>query len=1007
MKKAITICLAIACILGLAVAVYYLREKAPAPVAKDRPTFSAPVETAPSDWKIVVFAEVDGAYGVIGRGGAHLDKSGEPVRAALTYSLPQGESRVLVDNGRTYVRSARPPYVWVDVSDPVGKIPGIAVPTALSAPQDGYSRLKGHTYGNDRFEVFERLGGVFQAEDNTVLSFKDQYWTDMSGQVRRRIGITTIRAGDKDVTLVTAAYRVGANAVPEWYHFDRLFAPDRAIPASAALRAIAYRGERETDSSCIAGDLNVLAANIGSPVRSVSLRQSPALSNFPIGGPAARDLAGPGDSVSRGARDIAGSPAGDGLISGMARLLFSEARAGEHVESDDFEFTLEETEQDEEWTDTGDWTVIEGTDEDENPDEDPYEEIEQLSEENERLRDQIDAIDERLDRIEDNSAPDDYSVSDLAKDELGLTGAATLSYAIMMLGVGASTPFVIGGLLVIGGVVALVGGGLYLAPIIAGFVNGDPHIATLDGHTYVFQATGEFIVVDAPRFQIQQRFEGDKGVNTSVRATAIRAGNHVIEFSYTATSGKDGVLPAIVDGGSMEVDGEGLNFDDGTYVAQYRGSGGNDLIVVGPDGSYAVMENLDRAQNVFMALSPNTGKTVTGGLAGVPDGKIANDFTLRDGTVMAMGEAHTIEGLYGRFASSWRVRPDERLFTQGKAEDYLTPGYTDLPRSITKFSDFSESDIADARQTCIEAGVEQEAALDDCAYDVLASGGDAGWARMAASSGTVAASVASAPSAVAAIVEAKMPGDAPSGQQFWWTIVNRATEKTLTRNGDRQVAIDLPPGSYSVKVVAGIFEGEETIDVRRSEPNEFSVNLWNREIPVLLSPETVSAGGAMVFEWRGPLSGNGYIIVMATNAYKGYYDAWNHHRAVKGSPATLVAPVKPGSFEILYVDDLTETILFRKPLEVTPAELSFTGPGEVSAGAVFEFSWDGPNAKGDFIFIAKPDAKPDFDGGGYSHLTGKGASGRLTAPASPGEYELRYYSYGNQRMLAKRKLTVR
>lgn len=982
MTKTTTIGLLVACLVGLAIAFYYFREEAP--VVEDRATFEAPAESGPSDWKIVVFAEVDGAYGVFGRGGAHLDKHGVPVRAAMTYSLPQGESRVLVDNGRTYVRSARQPYVWVDVSDPVGKIPGSAIPIAISAPQDGYSQVQSHTYGDDRFEVFERLNGVFQAEENTVLSFRDQYWTDTSGQVRRRIGITTIRTGDKDVTLVTAAYRVGANAVPEWYHFDRLFAPDRAIPASAALRAIAYRGRRETDSSCIAGELNVLAANIGSPVRSVSLRQSPPLLNFPIGGSAARDFPWPDDSVSRSAGDIAGSPADDSLISGISRLLFPEARAGEH------DVETEETE-------------------------DLHEEVERLRAENERLSD-------RLDRIEDRGVQDDdYGFKDLLGDEFGLVSAIGLGYGILVVATAASSPF----LVVIGVAVATVGGMVYGTPIITDFaqnladidksirawkranMHGDPHIATFDGHTFQLQATGEFIIVDAPQFQVQQRFEGDKGVNTSVRATAIRAGSHVIEFLYGEPSGKDGVLPVIVDGGSMEVDSEGLNFDDGTYVAQHRGPGGNDLIVVGPDGSYVVIENLDRAQNVMMVLSTDTGNKVTGGLTGVPDGDVANDFTLRDGTVMAMGEAHTIEGLYGRFASSWRVRPDERLFTQGKAEDYLTAEYTDLPRSIAKFSDFSESEIANARQTCIEAGVDGDAALDDCAYDVLASGGDAGWAKMAASSGTVAASVALAPSAVAAIVEARMPEDSPSNQWFWWTIVNQSTGKKLTRHDERRFTIDLLPGSYSVTVVGGIFEGEKIIDVRRSVPNEFFVDLWNRKVPVLSSPETVSAGEAFVFEWRGPSSSDGYIIVVATNAYKGYYNAWNHHRASDGSPATLVAPAKPGSFEILYVDNRTETILARKPLDVTPAELRFTGPGEVSAGTEFEFSWDGPNASGDSIFIAKPETKSDFDGSGYRHFTRDGVQARLTAPTSPGVYELRYYSYGNQKMLAKHKLIVR
>lgn len=924
MTKAATIGLWVTGLFGLAIAFYYAREEAsePAPVVENRSTFGGPTESASSDWAIVVFAEVDGAYGVIGRGGAHLDKRGVPIRAAIAYSLPQGESRVLVDNGRTYVRSAQQPYVWVDVSDPVGKIPGSAIPIALSTPQDGYSQVQSRTYGDDRFEVFERLNGVFQAEENTVLSSRDQYWTDTSGQVRRRIGITTISTKNKGITLVTVADRVGTDAVPEWYHFDSLFAPDRAIPAAAALRAIAHRGRSESDSRSYAGESSVLATNTRSPVRSISPRQSSPLLNF----------------------------------------LISESEAHDLPENHEHHY----------WGDAGTSVM------------DNIQPPGQLG----------------LARgVQDERDPGELAISVLKlwgafktiKAGLGFYGVALKAGLVS----GWFTPFLymhVGAILIVAATIALV----YV------IVQGDPHITTLDGHSYVFQATGEFIIVEAPQFQVQQRFEGDKGRNTSVRATAIRVGAHVIEFLYTETSRADEALSVIVDGSSLKVDREGVNFKDGTYIAR-RGSGGNDLTVFSPDGSYVNMENLDRAQNVLMALSTDTKNKVTGGLAGTPDGVRENDFTLRDGTIMAMSEARTIEGLYGRFASSWRVQPKERLFTQGKAEDYLTAEYTDLPQSVTKVSDFSEPEIAKARQTCVEAGVDGDAALQDCTYDVLASGGDAGWAKMAASSGTVSSS---APSAVAAIVEARMPEGSPSDQQFWWTIVNPSTERKLNHNGGRQFTIDLLPGSYSVTVISGVFEGEKTIDVQSSVPNEFFVDLRNREIPVLSSPETVSAGEAMVFEWKGALSGNAYIIVVSPDAYKGYYNLWNHHRAIDGSPATLVAPVEPGSFEILYVDDLTETILFRKPLEVTPAEVRFTGPEEVSAGTEFEFSWDGPNASGDYIFIAKPEMRSDAEST-YHHLTRNGVQARLTAPTSPGVYELRYYSYGNQKMLAKHKLIVR
>ena len=273
-------------------------------------------------------------------------------------------------------------------------------------------------------------------------------------------------------------------------------------------------------------------------------------------------------------------------------------------------------------------------------------------------------------------------------------------------------------------------------------IKGEPHLVTLDGTRYSFQATGEFVFLDSPVFAVQTRFEGRKGRATWTQATAVRVGNTVVEVPYERLEQPDvpGV-EVVIDGSSTVVDYEGVALPGGGHVM--RRSGGDfggvhdgNVLVVSPRGDYVIVENLNISQNLRFGVTVGTAETVVGGLGGVPDGDRTTDFTLRDGTVLSALERGTIEGLYGRFAGSWRVRPEERLFTDGSAEEYLTDEHTSLPESVFSLSDFSTEELAAAREQCVDAGVPAGEAVDRCAYDVLATGDD-GWVEQAAASEVV------------------------------------------------------------------------------------------------------------------------------------------------------------------------------------------------------------------------------------------------------------------------------
>jgi len=563
------------------------------------------------------------------------------------------------------------------------------------------------------------------------------------------------------------------------------------------------------------------------------------------------------------------------------------------------------------------------------------------------------------------------------------------------------------------------------ADFIKAKVYGEPHITTFDDYYYNFQDVGEFIQVKTPTFMVQQRFMGSKGSNTSTKATAVRAGDHVIESYTNQQLRRSDPVSAVVDGALVEVDYEGISFDDGTYIAQHRVGGDlqtNKLIVVDQGGSYVLIENYPLSQSVSISLTDEAKRQVSGGLSGIPDGNTANDFTLRDGTVMALDETNTIDGLYGRFATSWRVRSEERLFTQGNAEDYLTAEYTEIPQAITRLSDFSQVERDRAGKICTDAGVSAGRALEDCTYDVVVTG-DPEWAQMAASSEVVAAAQppqaasggtqsepAQATSLTSVAIEARIAGGSLANNNLQWTIINQSTEEMVVPElSSTPISVELRPGNYDVLVVADGYEGESTIKVQASGSNQFVVELQARgRQDEFSSPESVPAGELMSFEWKGPAAKDDRIFIGKLDMGENQYRRSNYHKAADGSPAVLVAPAQPGPYEIRYFSYANGSVAFRKSLEVTAAEVQINAPGELTAGTEFTFDWKGLGAKGDLLFVAKPEMEASmyFSGSDLSHKVSAGPQANLIAPPKAGDYEIRYYSYTNGHTLASSPIRV-
>ena len=174
------------------------------------------------------------------------------------------------------------------------------------------------------------------------------------------------------------------------------------------------------------------------------------------------------------------------------------------------------------------------------------------------------------------------------------------------------------------------------------------------------------------------------------------------------------------------------------------------------------------------------------------------------------------------------------------------------------------------------------------------------------------------------------------------------------------------------------------------------------------SPESVPAGDLMSFEWKGPAAKDDRIFIGNLDIAENQYRMSNYHKASDGAPAVLVAPAQPGPYEVRYFSYANGSVAFRKPLEVTAAKVKISAPSELTAGTEFTFDWKGPGAKGDLLFVAKPEMEASmyFSDSDLSHKVSAGPQANLIAPPKAGDYEIRYYSYANGHTLASSPIRV-
>lgn len=245
--------------------------------------------------------------------------------------------------------------------------------------------------------------------------------------------------------------------------------------------------------------------------------------------------------------------------------------------------------------------------------------------------------------------------------------------------------------------------------------------------------------------------------------------------------------------------------------------------------------------------------------------------------------------------------------------------------------------------------------------------------------------------------------DAPADVSGWLTIVpSSAPEEvwlaliaTAGESGTALVPVPREEGELEARYLVDLPEGGTRV-IGRSAP--FTATFVAAS---LSGPDTVTAGSDFTVSWQGPANVDDFVTVVPAGAPEHEFQAF--WMTKQGDPASLLAPITPGAYELRYVTG-DGAVLASAPLTVEAGAATVSAPASVIGGQRFELTWSGPGGDSDWVTIT--------DVGSESHIAidyryvSDGNPVTLTAPLAPGVYELRYVAGEGSTTLATAKIEV-
>jgi Ca-activated chloride channel family protein len=204
-------------------------------------------------------------------------------------------------------------------------------------------------------------------------------------------------------------------------------------------------------------------------------------------------------------------------------------------------------------------------------------------------------------------------------------------------------------------------------------------------------------------------------------------------------------------------------------------------------------------------------------------------------------------------------------------------------------------------------------------------------------------------------------------------------------------------GKYQIKYVTGV------------DGKVLSSRIVN-VIPIhakIDSPKAVVAGSHFTVDWRGPSNEYDQIRVVDPGKPKDM-KSQTFTRLCKDNKAKLLAPEKPGRYEVRYITK-TDRVLARSTIQVTRPDISLSADSSVVAGSVFSIYWQGPKNPNDQIRLVDPstvgkDNNP-YKVLGQTYTANEKQKSELQAPEKPGHYVIQYVS-AKRKVLATLKIEV-